>query len=305
MLSEIRGKMRLIFIFLFVLLSSISSLCNNNYTLTKIDTLQINNNIPLVKIISTFDTLYHNDPEIFDLVTTIKILDLKSDSLNQNIIDTSYSFPTVLFKDVNLDNYIDIELSYDDDRGNSISYFWLYDSDKNKFAYSKSFSGLENYEWNPDSKIISTDSHSILANGSFSSLWSDYLISGNDLILIEQNFASQDQYSFASKKVELIKEIMRTTELDSIIHINNNYIFKSYHIFADSLIISSIYWTDDNNVQLTDSSNYAIYRESEFTGTVKSFKKENYYYKLDDNGRIISELKVYEVRNNKWELINN
>ncbi len=297
--------MRLKFLFLFVLLPSISSLCNNNLTLTKTDTLQINNDIPLVKIISSFDTLYHNDPEIYDLITTIKILDLKSDSLNQLIIDTSYSFPAIFFKDINLDNYVDIELSFDDDRGNSSSDFWLYDTSKNKYVYSKSFSGLENYEWNPDSKMISTDSHSILANGSFNSLWSDYWISGNDLILTEQNFASQDQYSFVSGKIELIKGIMKTTELDSIIHLNNNYIFKRYYIFSDSLLISSIYWTDENNVQLTDSSNYAIYCESQFTGTVKSFKKENYFYKLDDNGRIIPELKVYEVRKNKWELINN
>jgi hypothetical protein len=303
---------------IFVIITLIILLTISSIPITyaqQIDTLKISDSYPPFILISSIDTLTINS-YTKQYVRNLSIFNLHSDDFIQKISDTLEFQETcyvrdISYNDINLDNLKDIIFQYADSYDNSINSFWLYDSTHNKFFYSKDFRQLHDY-WIVDrkNKIIKTLSPSFRGM-SFSAEYK-YKIDGVRLILIEEEgWKDADKYgniydieSYVFYKKKLINDQLITVELDSTIHLNNEYILKYYQYINDSLLPTSILWADDVSDELTDSSNYKIYFQHRFNGdTYKHYKKVTYDYDVDSDGNVLREINTFVVKNDKWVLV--
>jgi len=279
----------------------------------QVDTVLVHNTLTSYQVVSTIDTVKLNK-YLKGYVLKLSISDLKTNNFIQEIKDTSdeyWELSGINYFDINLDDFKDIKVRFTDSGGWESNSFWLYDSTHNLFFYSNEFSQLGEYSIvDRTNKIIRAYSPSY--RGMIHGAEYRYKIDGANLILLEEegwgeavddgNIYDIDSYYFYKKK--LINGELITVELDSLIHSNNNYINKYYEFIHGSLLPTSILWAIDEVEILTDSSNYNIYYQHRFNGdTYKHYKKIIYDYDVDNEGNLLSTIKTFFVKNNKWVLV--
>ena len=278
--------------------------CYQYFYAQQIDTVIVNQSLPPFQITVSYDTI---NSEKYSEICRLKIsiYSLGTNTLVQEINDTvACGFEGISYYDINLDNYKDIHLKYVlDDYGAEDSAYLLYDTTSNTFKYASDFDVLD--EGSPiedkEEKIVVTWDrwyHGIECASEYK-----YKIEGFKLKLIyEEDCGKFDNFNYYYLTKKLIGDSLKIVDADSLFHIDSEYVKKSYSYTNDSLLLTSVYWANDKEAKLTDSSNLKIYVESEYTGALKCIRKEEYTYSKNDTGLLARNIKRYVVQNDKWVL---
>ena len=236
------------------------------------------------------------------ILSKLSIFVRDSTSPFQIIEDTSQEYRSASLIDINLDGYLDIcfELGLSGITPNHE--FWLYDTLRKQFIFSKEFANLGDYGLDRPNKQI--ESHWIEKGGTGASE-NKYNIVNGHLVLFATGSSHRDEY----EDQNMINGVLTTTKKGVVKALDDDedeptWEVSEYEWILDSLRLKQRLIKKQIAPALADSlSKNNIIEGSPWGDMYLCIERDSCVYKQLTNGTIIRSEKQYKVFNKKWVLV--